>query len=123
MYNILDLTGIVLETQTEPKFVKWQKNGMVALCKKEQADGVVSSDGETIYALFGKNIPIGAYQEVTLEEKSVDKEIVKLNSDVSDLMEAQADIYEMIVATQENQIAIMESIADLYEAKTNSAIE
>lgn len=49
---------IGVEASPDPAFVKWQeRNNMIILCSKEEAEAIVSDkDGETVFLLPGKQL-------------------------------------------------------------------
>lgn len=51
-------TLIGVESSPDPAFVKWQeRNNMIILCSKEEAEAIVSDkDGETVFLLPGKQL-------------------------------------------------------------------
>lgn len=63
----------VIDVLDHLSFVKYQeKHGIMVSCTKEEAQAILSSDGEYTWHVYGLyNIPIDGYDTVTLEEIDV----------------------------------------------------
>lgn len=58
-FKILSADGTVksVEALTDPVYVCWQtRNGILIRCEKQDAQGIMSGDGNTIYQLQGKQL-------------------------------------------------------------------
>ena len=63
----------VIDLLDHLSFVKYQeKHGIMVSCAKEEAQAILSSDGEYIWHVYGLyNIPVAGYDTVALEEIDV----------------------------------------------------
>ena len=86
------------------KFVKTQTNGVMILTKnEEEAQGIIGSDNDTIYAIQNRGLD-EQYEVVTIEEITVEDYLLSITSQLQE--------------TKDNQLTIMSAIADLYEAQS-----
>ena len=74
MYYKIVADGIIVDACEDIRFVKWQEKNRVWLnCGENNADGIVTSDGESIYLIGEKEIDgygHAAYSEITEEESA-----------------------------------------------------
>lgn len=116
MFEIKDFTGKVLETPDTVKYIRWGKNGVPRLCSQTEAEGIVLND--MLYKLVERP-ELEEYERVTVENISIDSFVLEMEKRTREgmlaSMEAQAELGEMLDATMENQYAIMEAIADMFE--------
>ena len=111
MYKLV-LNKKVVDVGIEKQFVKTQRNGVVVSCNSQEADGIVSSDGEVIYSIGIKEIygPIVELTDISEEEYEVYKE--KLSKD-SDVVES---VYEDLL----NQVDVLDFVINLKVAEMSS---
>ena len=75
------------------KYVRRQKNGVMIICDKENAQGIISQDNDTIYAFKDTDIE-NDYEVVEVEE--ID-DIEYMLQQQTDMELAMAEIYEMML--------------------------
>lgn len=73
MYYKIVSDGLIVDASESLRFVRWQeKNSIFLSCDENDADGIVSSDGEHVYLLEGSEaigeLPYAAITEITEEE-------------------------------------------------------
>ena len=70
MYYKVLKNGKVIDVLDHLSFVKYQeKHGIMVSCYEEDAQAIISSDGEHIWHVCGLyNIPVSGYDTVCLEE-------------------------------------------------------
>lgn len=63
----------VIDVLDHLSFVKYQeKHGIIVSCTKEEAQAIVSSDGEYIWHIYGLyNLPVSGYDTVEIQEIDV----------------------------------------------------
>lgn len=63
----------VIDVLDHLSFVKYQeKHGIMVSCTQEEAQAILSSDGEHIWHVYGLyNLPVDGYDTVTLDEVDV----------------------------------------------------
>lgn len=70
MYYKATKDGKVLDVLDHLTFVKYQeKNNIMVVCAKEEAQAIISSDDKYIWHVYGfYNIPVSGYDTIYLEE-------------------------------------------------------
>lgn len=70
MYYKVIKNDKVIDVLDHLSFVKYQeKHRIMVSCKQNEAQGIISSDGEYIWHVFGLyNIPVDGYDTVQIEE-------------------------------------------------------
>ena len=85
-------------------YVKNQENGVMILTDNpEEAQGIIGSDNDTIYAIQNRGLD-EQYEVVTIEEITVEDYLLSISSQLQE--------------TKDNQLTIMEALADMYEAQS-----
>lgn len=85
-------------------YVKNQDNGVMILTDNpEEAQGIIGSDNDTIYAIQNRGLD-EQYEVVTIEEITVEDYLLSISSQLQE--------------TKDNQLTIMEALADMYEAQS-----
>ena len=100
-YKIL-LNGMVVDIQTELHYICWQEaNHLMLTCSKENANGILSSDGSVIWHVEGlPEFPEGLCQTVIVEKIEEDeylrwKERLEANiTDTDEVVEEQTTTNE-----------------------------
>lgn len=101
MYRVLNQNGATIEEQSNIKYVKMQRNGTCRLCDKDDADGIVAADGETFYALKGRNMENKSYETIKVEEYVSDNAIINyLNVNADSLTEIASDVAYLAVMSE-----------------------
>lgn len=80
--------------------------------EKTAEDG--SDRKEIFYSCESRFLSMDEYYTMLQQEESNEK----VNDNILTSMGAQAELYEKMLATEENQVVIMEAIAELYELQT-----
>lgn len=75
MFYKVILNGMVVDIQTELRYVYWQEaNKLMIMCSEEMANGILSSDGSVIWHVEGfPEFPEGLCQTVIVEEIEEDE--------------------------------------------------
>lgn len=75
MFYKIILNGMVVDIQTELRYVYWQEaNKLMIMCSEEMANGILSSDGSVIWHVEGfPEFPEGLCQSVIVEEIEEDE--------------------------------------------------
>lgn len=103
MYKVTKVSDNTSTVHNEIKIIKEQENGAVVLIKElEEAQGIIALDNETIYAIQGRGWD-DKYEVVTVEEITTEDYLIQISNQLNE--------------TTENQLTMMEAIADLYELK------
>ena len=85
-------------------YVKNQDNGVMILTDNpEEAQGIIGSDNDTIYAIQNRGLD-EQYEVVTIEEITVEDYLLSISSQLQE--------------TKDNQLTIMEALADMFEAQS-----
>ena len=94
MYKITVPSLGLLYYQDQVSYVKYQeKNNLMLLCNKEEAQGIVSIDGSTIYQFNREDQLKETYPTCTIEEVQVSDTINSINQNTIENSEKQqADI-------------------------------
>ena len=94
MYKITVPSLGLLYYQDMVSYVKYQeKNNLMLLCNKEEAQGIVSIDGSTIYQFNSEDQLKETYDICTIEEVQVSDTINTINQNTIENSEKQqADI-------------------------------
>lgn len=108
MFKVTKVTDNTYEMFKNLKYVKNQGNGVKVLTdNQEEAQGIIGSDNDTIYAIQGRGLD-EQYEVVTIEEITVEDYLLAISSQLAE--------------SQENQVTIMTAIADLYEAQNSEVV-
>lgn len=87
------------------KFIKCQANGVVILCNKEEAQGMVSFDDVKNWAFKGKGLEEKLDTVVEFEEISLEEYLNIINAEtqqqVTDIELAIAEMYETVLGGTE----------------------
>lgn len=103
MFKVVKVSDNTSEMYKSLKYVKNQKNGVIIITKNQyEAQGIISSDNETIYAIQGRGLD-EQYEVVTIEEITVEDYLLSISNQLQE--------------TNDNQVTIMSAIADLYETQ------
>ena len=75
MFYKVILNGMVVDIQTELRYVRWQEaNNLMIMCSGEMANGILSSDSSVIWHVEGfPEFPDGRCQTVIVEEIEEDE--------------------------------------------------
>lgn len=75
MFYKVILNGMVVDTQTELRYVCWQEaNKLMIMCSEEMANGILSSDNSVIWHVEGlPKFPEGLCQTAIVEEIEEDE--------------------------------------------------
>ena len=75
MFYKVILNGMVVDIQTELRYVRWQEaNNLMIMCSEEMANGILSSDSSVIWHVEGfPEFPDGLCQTVIVEEIEEDE--------------------------------------------------
>ena len=75
MFYKVILNGMVVDIQTELRYVRWQEaNNLMIMCSEEMANGILSSDDSVIWHVEGfSEFPDGLCQTVIVEEIEEDE--------------------------------------------------
>lgn len=75
MFYKVILNGMVVDIQTELRFVRWQEaNNLMIMCSEEMANGILSSDNSVIWHVEGfPEFPEGLCQTAIIEEIEEDE--------------------------------------------------
>ena len=109
MFKVTKITDNTSEILKRIKYVKNQDNGVIILTdNQEEAQGIIGSDNDTIYAIQGRGLD-EQYEVVTIEEITVEDYLLSITSQLQE--------------TKDNQLTIMSAIADLYESQNSEVIQ
>ena len=104
MFKLTKVTDNTSEVVKSLKYVKNQDNGVIILTDNpEEAQGIIGSDNGTIYAIQGRGLD-EQYKTVTIEEITVEDYLLSITSQLQE--------------TRDNQLTIMEALADMFEAQS-----
>ena len=104
MFKVTKVSNNTEEMFKTLKFVKTQTNGVMILTKnEEEAQGIIGSDNDTIYAIQNRGVD-EQYEVVTIEEITVEDYLLSITSQLQE--------------TKDNQLTIMEALADMFEAQS-----
>lgn len=75
MFYKVILNGMVVDIQTELRYVRWQEaNNLMIMCSEEMANGILSSDSSVIWHIEGfPEFPDSLCQTVIVEEIEEDE--------------------------------------------------
>lgn len=99
MFKVTKVSDNTYETHKVLKYVKKQENGVIILSNQEEAQGILINN-DTIYAIQGKGLDKD-YEVVAIEEITTEDYLIQISNQLNE--------------TKENQLTMMEAIADLYE--------
>ena len=104
MFKVTKVTDNKSEMFKSLNYVKNQDNGVMILTDNpEEAQGIIGSDNDTIYAIQGRGLD-EQYEVVTIEEITVEDYLLSITSQLQE--------------TRDNQLTIMEALADMFEAQS-----
>ena len=104
MFKLTKVTDNTREVVKSLKYVKNQDNGaMILTDNPEEAQGIIGSDNDTIYAIQNRGLD-EQYEVVTIEEITVEDYLLSITSQLQE--------------TKDNQLTIMEALADMFEAQS-----
>ena len=108
MFKVTKITDNTSEILKRIKYVKNQDNGVIILTDiQEEAQGIIGSDNDTIYAIQGRGLD-EQYEAVTIEEITVEDYLLSIGNQLQE--------------SNDNQLTIMSAIADLYESQNSEVI-
>ena len=108
MFKLTKITDNTSEILKRIKYVKNQDNGVIILTdNQEEAQGIIGSDNDTIYAIQGRGLD-EQYEVVTIEEITVEDYLISIGNQLQE--------------SNDNQLTIMSAIADLYESQNSEVI-
>ena len=108
MFKLTKVTDNTREVVKSLKYVKNQDNGVMILTNnEEEAQGIIGSDNDTIYAIQGRGLD-EQYEAVTIEEITVEDYLLSIGNQLQE--------------SNDNQLTIMSAIADLYESQNSEVI-
>lgn len=77
-YLYLNKDGVIIDIVEIPKYVRRNGNNLTILCSVDQAEGLIGSDNETIYAKIGTQF-IPSYSDIAqVVSADIDENIVPL---------------------------------------------
>lgn len=77
-YLYLNKDNVIIDIVDLPKYVRRNRNNLTVLCSSDQAQGLIGSDNETIYAKMGAQF-IPSYSDIALVVSAeVSEDIVPL---------------------------------------------
>lgn len=104
MFKVTKVTDNKSEMFKSLNYVKNQANGVMILTDNpEEAQGIIGSDNDTIYAIQNRGLD-EKYEVVTIEEITVEDYLLSITSQLQE--------------TKDNQLIIMEALADMFEAQS-----
>ena len=104
MFKVTKVTDNKSEMFKSLNYVKNQDNGVMILTDNpEEAQGIIGSDNDTIYAIQNRGLD-EQYEVVTIEEITVEDYLLSITSQLQE--------------TRDNQLTIMEALADMFEAQS-----
>ena len=104
MFKVTKITDNKSEMFKSLSYVKNQDNGVMILTDNpEEAQGIIGSDNDTIYAIQNRGLD-EQYEVVTIEEITVEDYLLSISSQLQE--------------TKDNQLTIMEALADMFEAQS-----
>ena len=104
MFKVTKITDNTSEILKRIKYVKNQDNGVIILTdNQEEAQGIIGSDNDTIYAIQGRGLD-EQYDVITIEEITVEDYLISIGNQLQE--------------SNDNQLTIMSAIADLSEAQS-----
>ena len=104
MFKVTKVTDNKSEMFKSLNYVKNQANGVMILTDNpEEAQGIIGSDNDTIYAIQNRGLD-EKYEVVTIEEITVEDYLLSISSQLQE--------------TKDNQLTIMEALADMFEAQS-----
>ena len=104
MFKVTKVTDNKSEMFKSLNYVKNQANGVMILTDNpEEAQGIIGSDNDTIYAIQNRGLD-EKYEVVTIEEITVEDYLLSITSQLQE--------------TKDNQLTIMEALADMFEAQS-----
>lgn len=56
MFLLLNKDNVIIDIVDTVKYVKKNKNNIIVLCRQDEAQGYIGSDGDTIYAKAGSQL-------------------------------------------------------------------
>ena len=108
MFKVIKISDNTSEMFKSLKYVKNQDNGVIILTdNEEEAQGIIGSDNDTIYAIQGRGLD-EQYEVVTIEEITVEDYLISIGNQLQE--------------SNDNQLTIMSAIADLYESQNSEVI-
>ena len=108
MFKLTKVTDNTSEVVKSLKYVKNQDNGVMILTDNpEEAQGIIGSDNDTIYAIQNRGLD-EQYDVITIEEITVEDYLLSITSQLQE--------------SNDNQLTIMSAIADLYESQNSEVI-
>ena len=108
MFKVIKISDNTSEMFKSLKYVKNQDNGVMILTNnEEEAQGIIGSDNDTIYAIQGRGLD-EEYEVVTIEEITVEDYLLSVGNQLQE--------------SNDNQLTIMSAIADLYESQNSEVI-
>ena len=108
MFKVTKITDNTSEILKRIKYVKNQDNGVIILTdNQEEAQGIIGSDNDTIYAIQGRGLD-EQYDVITIEEITVEDYLISIGNQLQE--------------SNDNQLTIMSAIADLYESQNSEVI-
>ena len=108
MFKLTKVTDNTSEILKRIKYVKNQDNGVIILTdNQEEAQGIIGSDNDTIYAIQGRGLE-EQYDVITIEEITVEDYLISIGNQLQE--------------SNDNQLTIMSAIADLYESQNSEVI-
>lgn len=77
-YLYLNINNVIIDMVDLPKYVRRNSNNLTILCSVDQAQGLIGSDNETIYAKIGTQF-IPSYSDIaSVVRAEVSEDIVPL---------------------------------------------
>ena len=108
MFKVTKVTDNKSEMFKNLNYVKNQDNGVMILTDNpEEAQGIIGSDNDTIYAIQNRGLD-EQYEVVTIEEITVEDYLISIGNQLQE--------------SNDNQLTIMSAIADLYESQNSEVI-
>ena len=108
MFKLTKVTDNTSEVVKSLNYVKNQDNGVMILTDNpEEAQGIIGSDNDTIYAIQNRGLD-EQYEVVTIEEITVEDYLISIGNQLQE--------------SNDNQLTIMSAIADLYESQNSEVI-
>ena len=108
MFKVIKVFDNKSEMFKSLNYVKNQDNGVMILTDNpEEAQGIIGSDNDTIYAIQGRGLD-EQYEVVTIEEITVEDYLISIGNQLQE--------------SNDNQLTIMSAIADLYESQNSEVI-
>jgi hypothetical protein len=110
MYKIIQNNNII-DVVRFPRFIKFLQNGQIAITDKSTANGIVGSDGETLYSFTTvpeNNLNIVSIEKITEEEfKELNSLLANneiISADISALAKAKRDMISRLSSVCKNKI-------------------